>query len=51
MIPLMNYLSVIVSFHNHWANKLRIVTLKCFSFEGDNDGNVINTIVSVSLED
>lgn len=45
----MNYLSVIVSFHNHWANKLRLVPLKCFSFEGDDDG-VINTIISVSHE-
>lgn len=50
MIPLMNYLSVIVSFHNHWANKLRLVTPKRFSFEGDADGNVINTIISVSRE-
>lgn len=50
MIPLMNYLSVIVSFRNHWANKLRLVTLKCFSFEGDDDGNVINTVISVSHE-
>jgi len=46
----MNYLSVIVSFHNHWANKLRRVTVKCFSFEGDDVGNVINTIISVSHE-
>lgn len=50
MIPLMNYLSAIVSFHNRWADKLRIVTLQCFSFEGDDDGNVINTIISVSRE-
>lgn len=50
MIPLMNYLSVIVSFRNQWANKLRLVTLKCFSFEGDDGGNVINTIISASLE-
>lgn len=46
----MNYLSVIVSFCNHRANKLRLVTLKCFSFEGGDDGNVINTIISVSCE-
>lgn len=50
MIPLMNYLSVIVSFRNHWANKLRLMTLKCFSFEGDDDGNISNTIISVSRE-
>lgn len=49
MIPLLNYLSVIVSFCNHWPNKLRLVTLKCFLLEGDDDGNVIN-IINVSHE-
>lgn len=49
MIPLMNYLSVIVSFCNHWPNKLSLVTLKCFLLEGDDGGNVIN-IINVSHE-
>lgn len=45
----MNYLSVIVSFCNHWPNKLRLVTMNCFLLEGDDDGNVIN-IINVSHE-
>lgn len=45
----MNYLSVIVSFCNHWPNKLSLVTLKCFLLEGDDGGNVIN-IINVSHE-
>lgn len=46
----MNYWSVIVSICSHWANKLRLVTLKCFSFKGDGDGDVINTIISMFRE-
>lgn len=45
----MIYLSVIVSFCNHQPNKLRLVALKCFLLEGDDDGNVTD-IIHVSHE-